>query len=519
MPALHRSSTSAASRPHRPVARPAAAIAVTLLALALPLAPATAGAQATDGWTQFQGGPEHVGAAPDGPRPPFVESWSLEEPLGGVTGAEGLSGIAAADGLAVTVGPASVIAVEGSTGAEVWRIERDGGPPTQPAIATGADGPVVVFTEGYGPNPPAGASPSDTPAPTASDAPSPSDAADDGDPGVDLVAVSLPDGQEVWRTQLPSPSRSGVSARGDVVVVGGNDGSVTALEAATGKIRWTEPVGDAIYSSVTLTEDLALVSAPGDDDGAFAVVALDVTDGGQAWRYEPGGAAFFGSTAAVADGTAFATFDDATVRAFDPETGEERWLARMNDIAAATPPVVVGDVVVSVDVGGQVYAFDGATGERRWDHALNVGRPNVRSAAVATGEHVVVPTTRGEVFVIELATGELVSSTDVADGSLRSLAVTDGSVIGVRGGGRSGLVALEHDPGGSLFRVGSPTIFDPGTFAGPLAIAAIPLVVVLVLFGRLLAARLGPARLGRPDPIDPIESALDEGHDDDGTAR
>jgi outer membrane protein assembly factor BamB len=492
---------------------------VLLLALALLLAPATAGAQATEGWTQFQGGPEHVGSVPDGPRPPFVESWSLEEPVGGVTGTEGLSGVAAADGLAVTVGPASVIAVEASTGTEVWRIERDGGPPTQPAIATGADDPVVVFTEGYGPNPPAGGSPSDTPAPTASDAPSPSDAGDDGDAGVDLVAVSLSDGQEVWRTELPSPSRSGVSASGDLVVVGSNDGSVTALEVATGEIRWTEPVGDAIYSSITLTGDLALTSAPGGDDGGFAVVALDVADGSEAWRYEPGGGAFFGSTAAFADGTAFATFDDATVRAFDAETGEERWLARMNDIAAATPPVVVDDLVLTVDVGGQVYAFGSASGERRWDHALNVGRPNVRSAAVATGEHVVVPTTRGEVFAIELATGELVSSTDVADGSLRSLAVTGGSVIGVRGGARSGLVALEHDPGGSLYRVASPTIFDPGTFAGALAIGATPLVVILILIGRLLSARLGRAKLGRPDPVDPIESALGDGDGDDGTAR
>jgi hypothetical protein len=182
----------------------------------------------------------------------------------------------------------------------------------------------------------------------------------------------------------------------------------------------------------------------------------------------------------------------------------------MNDISAATPPVVAGNLVVTVDVGGQVYAFDRETGEPTWDHALNVGRPNVRSAAVATGGHIVVPTTRGELFTVELATGDLVSSADVADGSLRSLAVADGMLLGVRGGSRPGLVALAHDSDGPLFRVTSPTIFEPGTFAAAFAMASLPLVILLILLGRFLSGRFGRPTLGRPTPVDPIEDALDD---------
>jgi outer membrane protein assembly factor BamB len=512
MPALPLPSSRPVSRTAR-LARGATVLACSVLALAL--APVVAVAQSLDGWTQFQGRADHLGSVADGPEPAFAESWSLEEPVGGATGTEGLSGIVAADGLVVTVGSEAVIAVESSTGADAWRIDRDGGPPVQPAIADGADGPVVVFPEGYGPNPPTPAPTVASPEDTASTSPdataSPADDDDDAVSGVDLVAVSLADGEEVWRTELPSPSRSGVSASGDVVLVGGNDGSVTALEAATGEIRWTQPVGDAVYAPVAVAGDLALASSAGTDGGAFAVVALGVSDGTQAWRYEPGGAAFFGSSAAVADGTAFVAFDDATVRAFDAATGEERWLARMNDISAATPPVVADDLVITVDVGGQVYAFDRATGESVWDHALNVGRPNVRSAAVVTGAHVVVPTTRGELFTVELATGDLVSSTDIADGPLRSLAVADGMLLGVRGGSRPGLVALGHDPEGPLFRVTSPTIFEPGTSAAAFAMAALPLVVLLILLGRFLSGRLGRPTLGRPTPVDPIEDALDDG--------
>jgi outer membrane protein assembly factor BamB len=478
------------------------------------MAPTAAAAQVAQGWTQFQGGPEHRGAAPDGPSPAFTEAWSFEEPVGGATGAEGLSGIVTADGLVVTVGPEAVIALDPVRGSESWRSARVGGPPVQPAVATSPDGAIVVFPEGYGPNPPSSTSTS-SPAttPTASpDAATGTDAATETSaPAVDLVAVTAEDGAEVWRTELPSPSRSGVTATadGDLVLVGGNDGSVTAVEASSGEIRWTQPVGDAIYTAIGVTDVHALVSAAGEDGGAFAVIALDLTDGAEAWRYEPGAAAFFGSPPAIADGTAYIASDDATVRAIDTTSGTERWAARMNDITAATPPIVLDDIVVAVDVGGQVYAFDRATGDRRWDHALNVGRLNVRSAAVAVGTSIVVPTARGELFAVEQTTGDLVFRTDVADGVLRSLAVADGLLIGVRGGRSPGLVALEHDPSGTLVRIASPTTFDAGAFATAFALAAVPLVAMSIGAGRLLARRLGPTTLGRPTPRDPIEDAID----------
>ena len=489
--------------PSRVAARRAIAAAIGLYSLL----PVGAAAQTT-GWSQFQGGPAHRGVAADGPSPPFAEAWTLDEPLGGATGAEGLSGVVAADGVVVTVGPDTVIALDAATGVERWTIDRAGGPAVQPATAAGPDGTIVVFPEGYGPNAPTSATPSPTASPVADDD-------DDDARTVELVAVALDGGDEVWRTELPSPSRSGVTATADgsVVLVGGNEGSVSAVEASSGDVRWTQDVGGSVDAAIAATDELALVSAPGEDGGPFAVVGLTLADGSEAWRYEPGAATFFGSPAAIGDATAYVATDDATVRAIDAANGQERWIARMNDITAATPPIVLDDVVIAADVGGQVYAFDPVSGARRWDHALNVGRPNVRSAPVSVGTSVVVPTARGELFAVEQATGDLVWSADVADGLVRSLAVADGRVIAVRGGTEPGLVAFEHDPSGTLVRIESPTIFDAGDFATALAVAAVPMVLVVTLAGKALAARLGPPTLGRSMPRDPIEDAIDE----DGT--
>jgi hypothetical protein len=100
--------------------------------------------------------------------------------------------------------------------------------------------------------------------------------------------------------------------------------------------------------------------------------------------------------------------------------------------------------------------------------------------------------------------------TDVADGLVRSLAIAGDVVIGVRSGTVPGLVALGHDPDGPVFRTTSPTVFDPGTFATNAALAAVPLVIVLLVLGRWLARRSGPSIVSGSTPRDPIEDALEE---------
>lgn len=485
-----------------PWAARAVLIATVGLVVLAVLAPTTSAQTADPGWTQLQGGPEHRGWAAEGPEAPFAEAWALEEAIGGPVGSSGLSAVAVADGIAVTVAPDAVIAVDATTGTERWRIDRAPGPPVPPAIVgEGADAS-AVFVEGFGPNPPTAATGA-TPTPTPADDP-------DASGEVDLVAVAVADGQERWRADLPSPSRSGVAASDDAVYVGGNDGSVTAVDAATGQLRWTQPVGGSVLGPPSVAGDLVVVSAAGDAETAFVTAALEPVDGSVAWRYEPAAATNLGGGTATADGLAYVALDDRTVRAVDLGDGAERWVARLNWIVSPlSAPAVAADHVVVVDLAGQVYAIDRRTGERLWDHALNVGV--VRSAPVVSGTNVLIASASGELLALDLGTGDLVFRSDVADGVLRTLAVAGDRVIGVRAGSRPGLVAFETDPGGELVRIGSPTIADAGTLATNAAIALIPLVVVLLGLGRLLAARMGPAKFTQSAPHDPIEDGDEPG--------
>jgi hypothetical protein len=103
------------------------------------------------------------------------------------------------------------------------------------------------------------------------------------------------------------------------------------------------------------------------------------------------------------------------------------------------------------------------------------------------------------VSAIDLTTGERIWRQNVGEGLLLGFAVAPDTIVAARTGPTAGLVALVSDPTGSLIREQSPTIVEPVELGLAWAVAAVPLVLLLVLAGRFLDARLGPAPLGSGD--------------------
>lgn len=481
---------------HR-LALPVAVVATVLVASAPALA------KALPGWSQFQGGPDHVGTVADGPAPGFETAWSTLREPGGPRDAYGLSAPVIGDGVIVAVGPTEVVAVSASTGEAAWSVERALGPSSSPALAEGPDGTLVLFTEGWGDGPPdASATPSVTGSPAPGGSPEP-DPLTDAEQASRFVAVPAGDDTPVWAVDLTGVSRTGVTVGDGVAFVGTIDGTVTAVDVASGTEAWTAEVGGFLEASIAATDELVLVPVRGDEDTAAALVALSIADGSQVWRYEPATGSLSIGAPAVGDATAFVSLPDATVRAVSLEDGSERWRASLNSyvnpFSPASSPVVAGGGVVLADVRGQVYRLDAETGARTWDHAYN--RPVLRSSPVVIGDHVVLATSDGWVAAFDLATGVLVwegQPSEPQDGAssdpLRSIAVSDDTVVVVRGGVGAGLVGLRNDPTATLIRRVSPTVLDPAALVLAWAVA---LVVAAVLFvvGRALWARLGPVEL------------------------
>jgi outer membrane protein assembly factor BamB len=467
---------------HRRFARAAilgSAASVCLLALAGPAAAQVAG------WTQFQGGAEHAGAVAAAAGPPFATEWIASTPLAGPGGRYGLSAAVLAGDQAVTVAPEHVLGFDLATGESSFSVVRAFGPPAPPAIGEVAGRQVVLFTEGFAGSEP-GASPS-TPTPAAS-SPAPSAGPVDSH----LAAFDLRTQKPLWDpVQLDDVSKTGVTVAGGLALVGTDAGTIYAIDLATGSIAWKVGVGGELLSSVAAAGDLVVAGVAGDARAAPAVVALDRSDGSQAWSFKPPAAGLV-SGIAIAEGRAFAGFTDTTVRAIDLRGGTEVWSARLNaPLYPQAGPATSGGAVYALDVNGQLYRLDVADGARTWDFALNAVTP--RGWPVVEGDHVLIATDEGRLVAIRTTDGHLEWDSGDGSGPLRWLVPTPERILGVRGGPEAGLEAFANDPSGALVDVVSPTVADPAIIVRNFAVVAVPFVVLVLLAGNMLGRRLGPA--------------------------
>lgn len=123
-----------------------------------------------------------------------------------------------------------------------------------------------------------------------------------------LTAFNLKTGAQLWNRDIGGESSPAV---GDgVVFLGGDDQSVSALDASTGETRWSTPLGYAIRSSVTFTDDAVYIgSGP-------MLSAINRKDGRTLWTHVTGGVVT--ADLAVVAETVIASSQDGYVYALGP---------------------------------------------------------------------------------------------------------------------------------------------------------------------------------------------------------
>jgi outer membrane protein assembly factor BamB len=491
---------------------------LALLALAVPAVaaiPAVASPGAVDAsWPQYQGAAGRTGLAPDGtPEPPFTVSWNAAAGIGEPSSVLGSPAPILTGGLAVVVGRETVEAIDMSTGKQAWSVPRALGP----SAAAAVDGDTVVFVEGGGDGSSASASSSPTPSVTPTATPSKGTAS--SSPAASgsvssVVGMSLRTQRRLWTVPMSDVSRTGVLVLGHTVVVGADDGTITAL-GLDGRERWTQDVGDHVLAPMAGSEDLVFASVRPETQGsAVALVALHITDGSQAWRYEPAGAVLdLGGpsvgTDSAGQATVYVVGSDASVRALSGVDGSQRWAAPLYGPTTGSPPSLTGDAVVVTDQSGMVYDLDPATGSERWRFATN--RTSVDPPLV-TGASVIQPAADGAVSAISLGSGHEVWHGTISDSGVLGLAAGPGLIVASVTGTAPGIVALVNDPAGAIEDVVSPTTADPRGLVVNWLGAALPLTVLSIVIGLALATKMGPASFATEDEdaVDPWEADLEE---------
>jgi outer membrane protein assembly factor BamB len=480
---------------------------------ALAFTPAAA-AQEAPTWSQFQGGPGHSGVLVDGPQPPYRVRWTLPAPAG-----EALSGAVVAGGLAVSVGTEAVYGIDVASGTVEWQVARDGGPLSVPAIGAGPRGRILVYLEGPGSDD-AGGTPEGSPSPSAS-ATSGSASGGSTTPaltgpveqggGSTLVAISLADQSEVWRTPLGEISRSGVTVDGTNAFVGDTAGTVYAVSLETGAISWSEEVDGRVDSALAVSDGRVVAVARNTDTAQVVLAAFDEATGERSW---PALAIQANSTAGTAasagGGSLFIGSADRRVRALDAADGTDRWATLVLSLFSPATALAFDDQsVFAADIAGGLYRLDVADGGRAWSYHLN--EVVLRSSPVVSGDSVLLGLGDGRLVAIDVASGHLVWQSAPSPGLVGTISLASDAVIAVKGGRDAGLIAFEHDPDGALIDVASPTELEAGTTLTRWGLAAVIVFAVAFVPGLWAKRRFGvAAQRAGGDGFDP-DAATEEG--------
>jgi outer membrane protein assembly factor BamB len=206
-----------------------------------------------------------------------------------------------------------------------------------------------------------------------------------GPSGAPTVRWEFKAGGKIW---------SSPTIAAGVVYFGSHDGSLYAVDAESGRLRWSLRVGDTyVIASPAVVAGVVYVGAGG------TLYALDATTGAERWHVETG-STLISSPAVVANVVYVVNLlgipSPTGVLAFDAQTGTLLWQYEPDGaVNPAEVAVGAGSVFLTAyesnqlwSLGvGHVFALDPVTGRERWRVETSAG---VRSCPVVVGNDVFV---------------------------------------------------------------------------------------------------------------------------------
>jgi outer membrane protein assembly factor BamB/predicted Ser/Thr protein kinase len=313
-----------------------------------------------------------------------------------------------------------------------------------------------------------------------------------------LGPLPAPPWEAAWRRELGAPVFSSPALCGGRVFLGGNDGTLWALELATGEELWRVEGETTAYPSPVAAATVVAAAWGGGE-----VRALAAENGRELWRAEldtelvaspllvPGRGLFVADTRGVVyhlageDGRVLGRWSSPTgaavegaplwtgegvvcadmaggVLAVAPGEERPRWQVRLQGAVEASP-AAWGQALLLLEQGGRLWCLEADTGRRRWH--LDLGGLAVATPAVE-GDQAVVATLGGEVYLVDLARAEVLWRRELPTGVSASPCLQGAWVVVAD---REGVVrALSREDGeerGSLER-GAPIHSSPAAAAG-----------------------------------------------------
>ena len=201
----------------------------------------------------------------------------------------------------------------------------------------------------------------------------------------------------------------GPASDGKLLVVGSLEGAVQAFDATTGDERWNSQLSSEVIAAPTIVDNFVVVRT---NNGL--VYGLDITDGSRKWTYDRSTVTLLSlrgnASPQVAEGLVFSGADNGKVVAITLADGKMAWeqtlstgegrteIERIQDVDG--PLSVVDGVVYASGYHGQVAALVAQSGRPLWTHVLS----SYTGVGVAPTQIFVVDTD-STVWALDLRTG------------------------------------------------------------------------------------------------------------------
>ena len=189
--------------------------------------------------------------------------------------------------------------------------------------------------------------------------------------GKHLVALDLRTGAPRWRFRARGHGALQIQRAGRVLLVTNGDGSIEALDVASGEIVWrfSEQVRFGLAPAVWGERVLAASGEPGASTGFLH--AIELYTGKPIWKRElplpPSGKPISArDLILVPTGGS----RDARLCAFDSQTGAQRWSCHDPGLDNGGKALQVDDALIVNTPSGRVTALELETGNTRWSKAL-----------------------------------------------------------------------------------------------------------------------------------------------------
>lgn len=249
-----------------------------------------------------------------------------------------------------------------------------------------------------------------------------------GDDG-SIYAVEAASGRQLWRHATGGPVAGSPAVVDGTVYVMSYDGKFYALNAKTGVPRWkfttggerrfearglhgmqprNQTIADAfdIYLSSPVVAQGAVYFGSGDGN----VYALDAASGTLRWKYPTGNVVH--ASPAYANGVVFVGSWDSYFYAIDATSGALKWRFHSgedpdlhNQVGFQSSPAVVDGVVYTGCRDSNLYALDAATGHEKWRFGTELSWV-ITSPAVVDGKVIFGTSDSSRYHVVDAATGK-----------------------------------------------------------------------------------------------------------------